>query len=77
MEQDEDRGILISSHISGDLETLCDDIYMIHQGKIILHEDTDVLLDDYAVLKVDEEQYRTIEKRYLLRSRKSCPWRTP
>lgn len=70
MEQDEDRGILISSHISGDLETLCDDIYMIHQGKIILHEDTDVLLDDYAVLKVDEEQYRTIEKRYLLRSRK-------
>ena len=70
MEQDEDRGILISSHISGDLETLCDDVYMIHQGKIILHEDTDVLLDDYAVLKVDEEQYRTIEKRYILRSRK-------
>lgn len=70
MEQGEDRGILISSHISGDLETLCDDIYMIHQGKIILHEDTDVLLDDYAVLKVDEEQYRTIEKRYILRSRK-------
>ena len=70
MEQDEDRGILVSSHISGDLETLCDDVYMIHQGKIILHEDTDVLLDDYAVLKVDEEQYRMIEKRYILRSRK-------
>lgn len=70
MEQDEDRGILISSHISGDLETLCDDIYMIHEGKIILHEDTDLLLDDYAVLKVDEEQYRTIDKRYILRSRK-------
>lgn len=70
MEQDEDRGILVSSHISGDLETLCDDIYMIHKGKIILHEDTDVLLDDYAVLKMDEEQYRTVEKRYILRSRK-------
>ena len=70
MEQDEDRGILISSHISGDLETLCDDIHMLHNGKIILHEDTDVLLDDYAVLKVDEQQYRTIEKRYILRCRK-------
>ena len=70
MEQDEDRGILVSSHISGDLETLCDDIYMLHNGKIILHEDTDVLLDDYAVLKVDEQQYRTIEKRYILRCRK-------
>lgn len=70
MEQDEDRGILVSSHISGDLETLCDDIYMIHHGKIVLHEDTDVLLDHYAVLKMDEEQYRTIEKRHILRSRK-------
>ena len=70
MEQDEDRGILVSSHISGDLESLCDDVYMIHDGKIVLHEDTDVLLDSYAVLKMDEEQYRTIEKRYILRSRK-------
>ena len=43
MEKDEDRAILISSHISSDLETLCDHLYMIHDGKIILHEDTDVL----------------------------------
>ena len=70
MEQDEDRAILVSSHISSDLETLCDDIYMMHEGKIILHEDTDVLLDDYAVLKMDERLYETIEKRYILRSRK-------
>lgn len=56
MEKDEDRSILISSHISGDLETLCDDVYMIHEGKIVLHEDTDVLLSDYAVLKMDERK---------------------
>lgn len=70
MERDEDRGILISSHISGDLESLCDDIYMIHNGKIVLHEDTDVLLDRYAVLRMDEERYQTLDKRYILRSRK-------
>lgn len=70
MEQDENRGILVSSHISGDLETLCDDIYMIHQGKIVLHEDTDVLLDRYAVLKVDERQYQELDKCYILRRRK-------
>lgn len=70
MEQDEDRGILVSSHISGDLETLCDDIYMMHHGKIVLHEDTDVLLDNYAILKMDEGQYQTIDKRYILRGRK-------
>lgn len=70
MEKDEDRSILISSHISGDLETLCDDVYMIHEGKIVLHEDTDVLLSDYAVLKMDERQYETLDKQYILRRRK-------
>lgn len=70
MEQDEERSILISSHISGDLESLCDDIYMIHEGKIILHEDTDVLLSDYALLKVDDEQYGDLDKQFIMRSKK-------
>lgn len=70
MEQEEDRSILISSHISADLETLCDDIYMIHEGNIILHEDTDVLLSDYALLKMDDAQYHALEKQFILRSRK-------
>ena len=70
MEKDEDRAILISSHISSDLETLCDDLYMIHDGKIILHEDTDVLLGDYALLKLDDTQYHALDKQYLLRSKK-------
>lgn len=70
MEQDEQRSILISSHISSDLETICDDLYMIHDGRIILHEDTDVLLSDYALLKVNEEQYRRLDTQYLLCSRK-------
>ena len=70
MEQNENRSILISSHISSDLEGLCDDLYMIHDGKIILHEDTDVLLGDYALLKLDDTQYHTLDKQYLLRSKK-------
>ena len=70
LEKDEERSILISSHISSDLETLCDDLYMIHDGKIILHEDTDVLLSDYALLKVDAEQYSKLDKQFILRSKK-------
>lgn len=64
------HSILISSHISSDLETLCDDIYMIHNGKVILHEDTDILLSDYVLLKVEEEQFCKMEKQYILRSQK-------
>ena len=62
--------MLVSSHISSDLEGLCDDLYMIHDGNIVMHEDTDVLLSDYALLKMDERQYADLDKRYLLRRRK-------
>ncbi len=65
-----ERSILISSHISSDLEGFCDDLYMIDSGKILLHEDTDVLLGSYALLKLTEEQYKTIDKAYILRYKK-------
>lgn len=68
MEQEE-RAILISSHISSDLEGLCDDIYMIDEGKIVLHEDTDVLLSEYGILKVTKEQLDSMDKEYILRAK--------
>ncbi|MBS6194989.1 MAG: ABC transporter ATP-binding protein [Clostridiales bacterium] len=70
MEENENRSILISSHISSDLEGLCDDLYMIHNGEIVFHENMDALLGEYAVLKVTGEQYRTMDRQYLLRTRK-------
>ena len=70
MEEDEERSIIISSHISSDLETLCDDIYMINDGNIILHEETDNLLSNYAVLKVDEEELKTLDPQYLIRMKR-------
>jgi ABC-2 type transport system ATP-binding protein len=66
----EDCSILISSHISSDLENLCDDIYLINNGKIILHEDTDRLLDSYGVMRVDEETYGTLDRQHILAVRK-------
>lgn len=72
MEEDSERSILISSHISGDLEALCDDIYMIDNGGIVLHEDTDILLGNYALLKIDDSQYKTIDKSYILRKKKEA-----
>ncbi len=62
----EENSILISSHIATDLEGLCDDVYMIESGKIILHEETGVILDEYGVLKVTAEQYEKLDKEYLL-----------
>lgn len=70
MEESEERGILISSHISSDLEGLCDDMYMIDQGKIVMYEETDVLLDEYGILKVSADEYREIDKSFLLKRKK-------
>lgn len=67
MEENPSHSILISSHNAKDLETLCDDFYMMDQGKILLHEETDNLLNNYAVLKVNEEQYEHLEKKLLLK----------
>lgn len=70
LEEMGERSIFISSHIAGDLEKFCDDLYMIDHGSIVLHEETDVLLDNYGLLKVDETQYRSLDKTYLLRRKK-------
>ena len=70
MAKDSDNTIMISSHIASDLESLCDDIYMIDDGKIILHEDTDVLLSNYAILKVDDQTYGSIDKNYIYKVKK-------
>ena len=72
MAENENRAVLISSHISSDLESLCDDFYMIHDGKIVLHEETDRLFSNYAVLKVDEKQFEQLEKKYILKKRKEA-----
>ena len=64
------RSILLTSHISSDLESLCDDIYLIHDGKIALHEDTDRVLSHYAILKLSEEAYEALDRRYLLSTKK-------
>lgn len=64
--ENEEKGILISSHISSDLEGICDDLYFLHNGKIKLHEDTDKILSDYGVLKVSKEQQEMMDKKYVL-----------
>lgn len=68
MEEKPETSVLISSHISSDLENLCDDVYLIDDGKLILHEDADVVLSQYAVLKCDEETFKTLDQSYLLKT---------
>ncbi len=70
LSDNENCSILLTSHISSDIESLCDDIYLINDGKIVLHEDTDSVLSDYAILKVNEDDYEKLDKSYILSTKK-------
>lgn len=70
MAEDEHRSVIISSHISSDLEGLCDDIYLLDEGQFIFHETTDCLLDQYGLLKLTDEQFKEIDSSYFFKTKK-------
>ncbi len=51
---DEQHSILISSHITSDLEKAADYIAYLHQGKLLLCEEKDRLLEEYGRLACSE-----------------------
>ena len=52
----EDRSILLSSHIVSDLEKICDYIAFLHKGKLVLCEEKDRLLEGYALVRLPHER---------------------
>lgn len=49
--QDETHSIILSSHITGDLEQVADSIAYLHHGKLLFQEDKDQLLEEYGLLR--------------------------
>ena len=65
--QQDDHAILLSSHITTDLEKICDYIVYIHNGKIVLNEEKDNLLNRYAVYPVNYMQLKEISQSAIVR----------
>ena len=68
--QDEDHAILISSHITSDLEKAADYITYLHQGKVVLSEAKDVILDSYGRAAGTAEQLTRVDPADLVRVRR-------
>ena len=68
--QDEDHSILISSHITSDLEKVADYITYLHQGRVVLSEAKDVLQDSYGRVGCTAQQLSAIQPEDLVRVRK-------
>ena len=56
----EDHSILMSSHILSDLEKICDYIALMHNGRLILCEEKDRLLEKYAMVSLNKEDFKRI-----------------
>ena len=58
--QDERHSILMSSHISSDLEQVADSIAYLHRGQLLFHEDKDTLLQEYGLLRCARQDLETL-----------------
>ena len=58
----EDHTILLSSHITGDLEKLADEVVFINGGKIVLSGNKDDILEKHGILKCKKDELSSISE---------------
>ena len=70
IENDETRSILLSTHITTDLEHISDYIVFIEKGKLIFNLPTEELLENYGVIKCSEEDFSKLDNEDYIRYKK-------
>ena len=68
--QDENHSVLISSHITSDLEKIADYIVFLHEGKVVFSRPKDELRYKYGIIKCGAAQFDAIDKSEILAWRK-------
>ncbi len=69
--QDEEHAILISSHITSDLEKVADYVTYLHKGRVTLTGERDALLENHGRLACTQADLAGIDPGYLVGTRKS------
>ena len=64
--QDEEHSVLISSHITSDLEKVADYITFIHKGAIFLSEEKDRIMEEYGIVRCRPEDADAIDKNMIV-----------
>lgn len=70
--QDENHSILMSSHITTDLEKIADYITFIHRGDVIFSKKKDDLRYHYGIIRCGYEDFKNINKSEILAYRKNA-----
>lgn len=69
--QDEEHSILLSSHITSDLDKICDYITFIHDGRLIFSKEKDELIYNMGILRCREEDLSKLDPELILRYQKN------
>ena len=69
--QDAEHSVLVSSHITSDLEHIADYITFINKGEIIFTKTRDELLEEYGVLNCAEEEFKKLDKKDYIKFKKN------
>lgn len=69
--EDEEHAVLLSTHITSDLEHIADDIIFLDDGKIVLQKSRDEIMDRFAVLKCDIDDFSKIDREDIIAYRKT------
>jgi len=69
--KDENHTILLSTHITSDLEHIADRIVFIDNGNIVIDSLKDELIDSYGTLKCDLKDFDKISKEDIIRYKKN------
>lgn len=64
--RDEMHAVLISSHITSDLEKIADYIVFIHKGKVVFCKSKEELTCQYGIMKCSAAQFEAIDKEDIL-----------
>ena len=65
--QDEEHTLLLSTHITSDLEHIADYILFLDKGHIVLEETRDDIMDNYGILKCGITEFSSIAKEDVIR----------
>ncbi len=68
--QDEEHSVLLSSHITSDLEKISDYIVFIHEGKVVFFKTKDELIEQYGIIKCGAAQFDALDKSDIIAYRK-------
>ncbi|MBD5544195.1 MAG: ABC transporter ATP-binding protein [Lachnospiraceae bacterium] len=69
---EENHTILLSSHITGDLERIADMVAFINGGRIILFGDKNEILENHGLIKCKKEDLERIDKEDMVFARQSA-----